>query len=276
MFRPRESHSTRLKSFLLRISPSYRLRWMRDSYENNVGLLDLTENASELVIESECLLEVDEENPFDFIISPEAAEYPFAYGHDLGLELHPLTSILYPRDAHRVGTWLEPLWHPGKRVGTLELLQDLNRLIYRDVKYQRRERRGVQSPAETLERNSGSCRDFAALFMEACRFLGLAARFVSGYMYSNEITGRMSMHGWAEIYLPGAGWRGFDPSWGILAASQYIPVAVTLHPEHAPPISGCYFGAPRDFMGTDVELYVKKLDDAPMPEAAFASAEDRP
>ena len=236
---------------------------MRDLYENNIGLLDLTENASELVIASECVIDVDEENPFAFIISPEASEYPFTYGHDIDAELAPLGTTLYPRDAERVFAWLDPFWHPGRRVGTLELLQEINKAIYRDIKYQRRERKGVQSPAETLEKGSGSCRDFAALFMEGCRVLGLAARFVSGYMYSEEITGRMSMHGWAEVYLPGAGWRGFDPSWGILAASQYIPVAVTRHPEHAPPISGRYFGAQRDFLRADVDLYVKKLRDAP-------------
>jgi transglutaminase-like putative cysteine protease len=118
----------------------------------------------------------------------------------------------------------------------------------------------VQSPAETLEKNSGSCRDFATLFMEICRSLGLAARFVSGYMYSSEITGRMSMHGWAEIYLPGAGWIGFDPSWGILADSFYFPVAVTRHSENAPPISGTYVGTQRAFLRTQVDLYVRRLN----------------
>ena len=233
---------------------------MRDLYENNVGLLDLTESASELNIESECHLKILEENPFDFMIAKEATEYPFVYGHEIALELAALSVPDYPRDVERIRAWLHPLWHSGRRIGTLELLQGLNKVIYRDIRYQRRERRGVQTPAETLERASGSCRDFATLFMETCRFMGLAARFVSGYMYSSDITGRMSMHSWAEVYLPGAGWIGFDPSWGILAASQYIPVAVTRHPEHAPPISGTYFGYARDFLRTEVDLYVKKLD----------------
>ncbi len=259
MCRPRESHSIQLESFSLKVSPAHRLRWTRDLYENNVALLDLTEPASELVIESECHLKVLEENPFDFAIAKDAEEYPFVYDHEIAPELAPLSAPLYTRDMERIKEWLHPFWHPGRRIGTLELLQELNKVIYRDIRYQRRERRGVQTPAETLEKNSGSCRDFAALFMEACRFMGLAARFVSGYMYSSEITGRMSMHSWAEVYLPGAGWIGFDPSWGILAASQYISVAVTRHPEHAPPISGNYFGYARDFLRTDVDLYVKKL-----------------
>jgi transglutaminase-like putative cysteine protease len=190
LLRPRESHRAALESFIVTVSPEHRLRWMRDLYENNVGLLELTKPASELVIESECYLEVLEENPFDFVISKEAVEYPFVYDHEIASEIAPLTVPLYSRDVERIKTWLNPYWHPGRRVGTLELLQELNKVIYRDIRYQRRERRGVQTPAETLERNSGSCRDFAALFMEACRFMGLAARFVSGYMYSSEITGR--------------------------------------------------------------------------------------
>jgi transglutaminase-like putative cysteine protease len=261
MFRPRENHSIQLEKFEVTISPSHRLHWMRDLYENNIALLDLTEKASDLVIESESIVRVTERNPFDFVIPSGAEEYPFAYDHEVAAELAPLVSILYPRDESRIRDWLSPYWHPGKRVGTLEFLQNLTQGIYANVKYQRRERKGVQSPAETIECNSGSCRDFAALFIEACRCLGLAARFVSGYMYSPTITGRMSMHGWAEVYLPGAGWIGFDPSWGILADSNYIPAAVTRHAEHAPPISGTYFGTAKEFLGTTVDLYVKRIDE---------------
>ena len=163
--------------------------------------------------------------------------------------------------------WLHPMWHPGRRVGTLELLQRINTQIYDSFRYQRRLEKGVQSPAETLERNSGSCRDFATLFMEACRLLGIPARFVSGYMYSSQISGRMSMHGWVEIYLPGAGWIGFDPSWGILADSNYFPVAVTRHSEHAPPISGTYVGKPGAFLKSQVDLYVERRDGHSLAEA---------
>ena len=258
MLRPRENHALRLDRHSLVIRPTHRLRWIRDVYENNIALLDLLECAQELEIESECRLTVEEENPFDFIIEEGAREFPFAYHHRIQLELAPFLPPIFHRDTPVIASWLAPLWHPGCRRSTLEFLQELNLKIYRDIRYQRRERRGVQSPAETLESNSGTCRDFAALFMETCRFLGLAARFVSGYMYSPDITGSMSMHGWAEVYLPGAGWIGFDPSWGILATSNFVPVTVTRHPEHAPPISGTYFGYPRDFLRTEVALFVKK------------------
>jgi transglutaminase-like putative cysteine protease len=262
MLRPRENFDIRLERFSLQISPAYRLRWIRDLYENNVGLLDFTAPGKELLIEMECHLDICEENPFNFLIAPDAAEYPFGYDHELLPQLQGLIDPLYSRDLATINKWLKPLWHPGTRLPTLELLLEINKAIYRDIRYQRRERKGVQSPAETLELKSGSCRDFAALFMETCRSLGLAARFVSGYMYAAQIAGRMSMHGWAEIYLPGAGWIGFDPSWGILAASQYFPVAVTRNPKQAPPISGTFFGFQRDFQGTAVDLYVERLDDA--------------
>jgi transglutaminase-like putative cysteine protease len=261
MMRPREGHGIHLESCSFDISTPHRLRWIRDLHENNIGVIEFLEPAAELVIDGKFLLDVGEENPFDFVIVPEAAEYPFSYEHGLCSELLPLSRNIYVRDVDLLRDWLAPFWHPGKRVGTLELLQELNTHIFGTFRYRRRMEKGVQSPAETLENKSGSCRDFATLFMEACRFLGLAARFVSGYMYSSEITGRMSMHGWAEIYLPGAGWIGFDPSWGILAASTYVPVAVSRHSEHAPPISGTYFGTPRVFLKSQVDLYVKQLNE---------------
>jgi transglutaminase-like putative cysteine protease len=276
MLRPRENHSIQLEKFSLSISPGHRVHWMRDLYENNIGLLDLIEKSSDLVIEGESFVNISERNPFDFVIPSEAEEYPFVYDYENAAELAPLVSILYPRDEIRIREWLTPYWHPGKRVGTLDFLQRLNKGIYDSFKYQRRERKGVQSPAETIECNCGSCRDFAALFIEACRCLGLAARFVSGYMYSAKITGRMSMHGWAEVYLPGAGWIGFDPSWGILADSHYVPTTVTRHAEHAPPISGTYFGTVKEFLGTKVDLYVTRMDgeDAQSPAKDLGKDED--
>jgi transglutaminase-like putative cysteine protease len=269
MMRPREGHGLRLESCHFEISLPHRLRWVRDLHENNIGLVDFMEPASDLVIEGRFTLDVSERNPFDFILLPEAAEYPFSYEKDLLAELLALSQSIYVRDTDRIRDWLAPFWHPGKKVGTFELLQQLNLQIYRSFRFQRRERKGVLSPAETLENNGGSCRDFATLFMEACRFLGLAARFVSGYMYSPDIQGRMSMHGWAEVYLPGAGWIGFDPSWGLLADSYYFPVATSRHSEHAPPISGTYFGTPRAFLRSNVDLFVKRIDEPSPPGLDF-------
>lgn len=263
MMRPRENHALHLEHSSFTISVPHQLRWIRDLHENNIGFVDFIADGAELTITGEFVLQLKEDNPFNFIIAPEAMEYPFTYDYEVGADLYSLCQNVYVRDVDQIREWLHPLWHPGKRVPTLELLQQLNNHIYKTLRYQRRMEKGVQSPAETLEKQSGSCRDTATLFVEACRFLGLAARFVSGYMYSPDITGRMSMHGWAEVYLPGAGWIGFDPSWGILASWHYIPVAVSRHSENAPPISGTYLGMPRSFIKTDVDLYVREQNSPP-------------
>ena len=221
MLRPRENHTLHLDSSRIDISPAYRLRWMRDPWENNVGQVDFSEPAREMVIDCEFFVTTWEGNPFNFLLESEAAEYPFNYDYDLFQEVRTLIQPIYGRDEGRLREWLGKFWRPGKRIETLDLLQRINRDIYQTFRYRRREEKGVQSPAETLENNSGSCRDFATLFIEACRTLGFAARFVSGYAYNSEVTGGMSMHAWAEIYLPGAGWLGFDPSLGILADGPF-------------------------------------------------------
>ena len=259
MMRPRESHEIRLEGCCFDIAPNFRLRWIRDLYENNIGLLELAESTAELVIDCKFQVEILEKNPFDFVLNPEVQEYPFFYEHELFSELLPLTRNIYIRDVGMIRHWLDTFWLPGKTIGTLELLQELNSEIYSAFSYQRRETKGVQSPAETLELKSGSCRDFATFFIEAVRSLGIAARFVSGYLYSPGIIGKMSMHGWTEVYLPGAGWIGFDPSWGVLTDAHYIPAAVSRHSEHAPPISGSYYGSPKVFLKSEVDLYVTRL-----------------
>ena len=119
----------------------------------------------------------------------------------------------------------------------------------------------MQRPTETLEKNSGSCRDFATLFIEACRSWGLAARFVSGYMLCEATeAGRATTHAWAEVYLPGAGWKGFDPTSGILAGSRHVAVAVSRHPEAAAPIAGSFTGLPSAFRCIEVDVKLEQLD----------------
>jgi transglutaminase-like putative cysteine protease len=123
-----------------------------------------------------------------------------------------------------------------------------------------REEPGVQPPAQTLARNSGSCRDFAALFMEACRHLGLASRFVSGYLYTWATDGdKASTHAWTEIYLPGAGWKGFDPTSGEVTGDRHIATAVARHPEAVPPVAGSYNGAPGQRPSMSVAVRVSAL-----------------
>ncbi len=157
-------------------------------------------------------------------------------------DLAPFREAVYPADREAVQRWLGRLdLQPSMQ--TFTLLDRMNREISGRFLYQMREEPGVQPPAQTLAHNSGSCRDFAALFMEACRHLGLASRFVSGYLYTPDIVaGNASTHAWAEVYLPGPGWKGFDPTSGEVTGDRHIAVAVARHPEAVPPVAGSYIG----------------------------------
>jgi len=126
---------------------------------------------------------------------------------------------------------------------TLSLQSKLNKAIYSEFQYRMREEAGVQSPTQTLELGSESCRDYATLFIEACRCLGLASQFVSGYLHAPATeTGNASTHAWAEVYLPGMGWQGFDPTIGEVTGNRHIAVAVARNPEAVPPVSGSFIG----------------------------------
>jgi transglutaminase-like putative cysteine protease len=257
MLRPREGHDIQIEQSVLHISPAHRINWIRDVYGNSIAVVHFTERASELMIYSDLLLNHFEVNPFDFYIEPEAFQYPFLYDLKTSLELSALTQPVYFSNIARVREWIGQFWRPGQTTGTLFLLQQLNGHIYRTFRYQARNEPGVQSPSNTLEKNSGSCRDFATLFIEACRCLGLGARFVSGYIVSGGATGvGASTHAWAEVYLPGVGWKGFDPTLGLLTTSQHIPVAVSQHPENAMPISGSFTGPSNACLGAEVTVCV--------------------
>lgn len=143
---------------------------------------------------------------------------------------------------------------------THALLGELNRAITRTLAYRRREEPGVQRPARTLTDNGGSCRDFATLMIEACRFLGLPARFVSGYSSTDDIPAALgSTHAWAEVYLPGAGWEGFDSTGGVIARTKHIAVAVGRDPESLPPIAGTFSSESPVTSSLEVQVEVKEI-----------------
>ena len=128
---------------------------------------------------------------------------------------------------------------PGTATSTFDLLHAINTAIPKRIGYVRREEPGVQRPAETLHIGGGSCRDSATLFIETCRHLGLAARFVSGYLYAPGLPAAQgATHAWGEVYLPGGGWRGYDSTTGTHVGGDHIAMAVSRHPETVPPISG--------------------------------------
>jgi transglutaminase-like putative cysteine protease len=154
--------------------------------------------------------------------------------------------------------WIASIWQPGQRIQTYALLQRLCAHLQQTLVYQLREEPGVQSVADTLSRGSGSCRDSAFLFMEAARRLGLAARFVSGYLHAEPSAFNYgSTHAWAEVFLPGAGWKGFDPTIGQVVGTDHTAVAVARLPESVPPVAGSYLGPPATSL--DVGVWVTEL-----------------
>jgi len=251
LLRPRESHGVRIESSMLEIYPAHTVQWKRDVLDNSMALVQFHEAADRLRISSTVVIQHFDDNPFDFLLDDSAVFHPFEYGQDRQdargpfderAALAPFRQAVYPTDQAGVQAWLEGLGL-NRPQETLVKLARLNREIADRFYYRMREEPGVQSPALTLALNSGSCRDFAALFMEACRCLGLASRFVSGYLHAPATeAGSGTTHAWAEAYLPGAGWKGFDPTSGEVVGNRHIATAVALHPEAIPPVAGSFIG----------------------------------
>ena len=244
LLRPREGHDIRIESAELIISPAHQLQWQRDVYDNAVAQATFIEPGSRLSIGSRVLLQHYDDQPLDFLVADYAVRFPFQYDAAEYVDLGPYLSAIFEPDCQLLNTWLREFWYSGQVVETYLLLEWINKAIATGFTYQNREEPGVQTPATTLTKRAGSCRDFATLFIEACHYLGLAARFVSGYLFSPTLLqGQGATHAWPEVYLPGVGWKGFDPTSGQVVGNQHIPVAVNRHPEAVPPVSGSFQAA---------------------------------
>ena len=244
LLRPRESHELRIESSILNLTPPATLRWHRDVEDNCVAIASFDSPADQLIIESEVIIQQYNDAPLDFLVAEYAAYYPFAYTSDDWIVLAPYVNTAECTVSNQLSNWVKNLWS-GERIQTYALLQRLCGHIHQTLSYQLREEPGVQSATETLSRGTGSCRDFANLFMEAARCLGFASRFVSGYLHAPPSTVNFgATHAWAEVYLPGAGWKGFDPTIGEIAGINHIAVAVARLPELVPPVAGSFVGLP--------------------------------
>lgn len=193
-------------------------------------------------------LQSDEFNSLDFVLYPfETQRVPFRYTKPVEELLHPYLERVGVTE--RVESWARQL-AASEGWQTVGFLMSLNRAI-RQFTYQVREAGLPFSPEQTLNQRSGSCRDYATLFMAACRSLGMAARFVSGYLLGNPQQ-EHQLHAWAEVYLPGAGWRGFDPTENTLVSNQHIFLTSTAKPELAAPISGAIEGQARSTLRSEI------------------------
>ena len=274
--RPRDSNIIVVDSFALETSPASRQRWVRDAFNNivlvtNTGLV----TATSLVFTCRMVVQSLEANPFDFVLEPYATAYPFDYGKRERIALAPALDTPVP-DAEAVMDWFrETVPSPARHADVVRFLSDLNSAVHASFAYERRDDEGIQTPDETLRLRRGSCRDMAMLFVAVCRRLGLAARFVSGYLYDappDEANGAQttratagfnravgSMHAWAEVYLPGAGWKGFDPTNGILANACFVPSAVAIDPSSVSPVQGDYYAPVPVTSQVNVDIEIKRL-----------------
>jgi transglutaminase-like putative cysteine protease len=260
MFRPRESHDLRLLRSQLDITPRPAdLRWLHDPFDNSVAIATFDSPTVELRFDSVVALEHVETTLPDYPLEEEAKNYPFQYSDDELPNLGRALSHHYP--SNEVRRWADQFLDPSGKTGTMNLLRSMTLGIKKHFLYTRRSEKGVQSPNETLESRRGSCRDFAVLMIEAVRSLGLAARFVSGYIFvpgaeTGSVVGGGATHAWVQVYLPGAGWLDFDPTNSIVGNRNLIRVAVAWDPKQVLPLWGTFTGAASSFQGMEVTVSV--------------------
>lgn len=251
MTRPRDSHDLRLLDTSLVIEPlASRVRWIHDVFGNSIAIVSFNSSAERLTFTSDFRAEHFPAAAQQIAVEPYASSFPFSYSASDAEDLGHTKERHYPDPEHRVDDWARALLRQVPQARTLDTLSMMTATIKERFRYEARDAAGVQSPLQTLERGSGSCRDFALLMMEAARSLGLAARFVSGYLYDErrigsgqQLVGGGATHAWVQIYLPGAGWVEYDPTNALVGGRNLIRVAVTRDPSQAAPLVGSFKGA---------------------------------
>lgn len=271
MLRPRDSHDFRYVEGSLTLSPPASVRWVHDVFGNSIAIATFDGPGTELRIESSVMVDhfASDDSLPDHVVMPYARTLPFGYQPVEQPDLLSSIRRHYPDPDNRVDVWVKGFLNASGPTDTEQFLLDLTQGINKGFKYELREQEGVQTPLETLDRGAGSCRDLALLMMEAVRSLGLAARFISGYIYdpvldeaaeNGEIKGSGWPHAWVQVYLPGAGWLEFDPTNGIIGGANLIRVAVVRDPVQALPVTGTFTGAPEDFIDLKVNVNVHAMN----------------
>jgi transglutaminase-like putative cysteine protease len=256
MSRPRDSHDLRLLETTLVIDPpATAIRWIHDVFGNSIAIATFDKPSERLTFESGFRAEHFPTEEKALEVESYASKFPFSYSAEDAMDLAHTRDRHHPDPEHKVDAWAKAVLEKTNGGETIAVLTAMTQEIKQQFKYSAREAAGVQSPLETLELGSGSCRDFAVFLMEAARSLGLAARFVSGYLYDEKLLGAASglvgggaTHAWTQIFLPGAGWVEFDPTNALIGG------AVARDASQAAPLSGSYNGAPSDFVSMTVEV----------------------
>lgn len=267
--RPAPHARTRVLSYAMRVQPeSHFIHWQQDPYANYQARLVFPERSDTFCVSVDLVLEMAVFNPFDFFLDREVEHFPFSYDEALARDLQPyrLTDKLTPKLKSRVEL-LQSMQGP-----TIDCLVRINQQLQQDIRYTIRLEPGVQSPEQTLIEAKGSCRDTAWLLVCLLRHLGVAARFVSGYLIqlkpdhvppgatATVIDDFTDLHAWCEVFLPGAGWIGLDPTSGLLAGEGHIPLACTPEPSGAAPIDGALEASEVQFSH---QMHVERIHESP-------------
>ena len=274
MFRPRDSHDLRLLHTGLTIEPAAQVRWIHDPFGNSIAIVSFAGPTQTLELVSVIQVEHFGVPPEVPAIEDYARKLPFSYITEEAPDLARYVERHYPDPNSAVSNWARRYLEGEGESGsdTFATLSRMCKGTQETLSYSMRFEIGTQAPAVTLETGGGTCRDYALLMMEGARTLGLAARFVTGYLYDpaldsapGEAAAPAFPHAWMEVYLPGAGWVEFDPTNGIIGTERLIRVAVGRDPEQAMPIKGTFTGAADVAVSTLVDVQVRTL--APMADA---------
>ncbi len=270
IFLPSAGYGEQILSYSAQTNVPSQIRWMMDTLSNNVAAIEFSEPAKELIVT--CRIRAEHfgiKAITEFPLDERAIDIPVQYTPDEWIDLSVFMRP-HAEDADgSLAAWAKS-FVAGDQDDTLDALQRMMDNIWNTLTYQARETEGTQSPGETLRLQSGTCRDYAWLMIEALRRLGLACRFVSGYLYDAALdggeigmTGSGATHAWLQVYLPGASWRNYDPTNRITAGFDLIPVAIARHPEQVIPLSGSWFGDTQDYLGMEVKVMIRKLGTLP-------------
>jgi transglutaminase-like putative cysteine protease len=282
MFRPRDSHDQRVLATDLKVSPESIVRMIQDPHSNSIAMVQPLRSATELCIVCSFTIEHANEPEPMLPLQTEADMLPFVYSPDERMDLE---HYLRPHHADPHGAlmaWTRTFLRKDAPTNTRDLLARMNAAIGQTLQYVPRDEEGTQPPTRTLALGSGSCRDFALLMMEAVRRLGVAARFVSGYLYDAALDGGDAgmlgagvTHAWLQAYLPGAGWLTYDPTNNLTGGSQLVRVAMVRDPDHASPVSGSWYGTPGSYSGMSATVQVRRVGSGPA-DVGHNGADDTP